>query len=325
MPEVVGAVASGMARVGAGLGAFFRTMSGPRPRPRPIHGRPVTPEPAAVPPGGPSSQPPVVAKTVAVEEQTPEAVAPADSARDAPGAVSDGPAGAREAERRWTFLDVAGRLAHEVRNPLTAVEMSVFVLGDAIRGLHRPDLESVVDELGDAGRRISMSVDELLEFSRVAAGTMELERETIRPVDVADDALRDARLYRPGGLAYREAVDRLDLATNADRMRLRLVLRSLVRYLLDYGQPPVRVLVAGQGRGVVFRVEDSGPGLSAEERRAALERLHAGPDVGAAFGAGLGLFLCLPLVEAHGGTLEAEELAGGGTAFVIRIPGDEPR
>lgn len=315
VPVVVGAFASGMARFGAGLGALLRGMTGPRPRARPIHRRPVAP----------------LTDDAGELAEAREGPAGASAAEWRPSGVEDGPGtaqGGQEAapdEGRWTFLDVAGRLAHEVRNPLTSLEMSTFVLADAVRSLDRPDLASLVAEIADAGRRIELSVDELLEFSRVAAGTMEIRTELIRPVDVADQAVRDAQRYRPGGVVYREVADRLDVAVRADPARMRLVLRSLARYLLDYGQPPVCIAVSQEPGSVVFRLEDAGPGLSREEQLAALERLHAGPAVGAAFGAGLGLFVCLPIVEAHEGTLEAEELPGGGTAFVIRIPLESAR
>ncbi|HJP40238.1 MAG TPA: HAMP domain-containing sensor histidine kinase [Dehalococcoidia bacterium] len=186
--------------------------------------------------------------------------------------------------------------------------------------LGRPDFATLAGESQEIGRRIALGVDELVEFARAAAGEISLTRKWVHLGDVVDDSLADARLYRQDGVVYREAPDRADLGTPLDRERFRLVVRNLVRYMLEYGRPPVRVLVSVDDVDFQVRIEDASPGMSPEERGAALERPASGPSLEAAFGTGLGLFVCRPIIEAHGGTLEAGEGPGGITTFTVRVP-----
>lgn len=75
--------------------------------------------------------------------------------------------------------------------------------------------------------------------------------------------------------------------------------------------------VAAAGGGVRFEVCDTGPGIPPEERAAVFDRFVTSADAG---GTGLGLAIAKRLVQAHGGTIEALEAAGGGTAMRVDLP-----
>ena len=328
------------------LAALFKTLSGPRPRSRPIRGsarrgrredtdqeseaevserQPHTP--AASPPGhfteaAPRSDP-ASERDILPEEQFFSLVTDDDAVGDSaslstPESIDSG----RNPGLGWSLVDVAGRLAHDIRNPLTSLEVTAFVLGSELKALNRPDLDALVAETFEVRNRVTLGVDEFIEFARAADGVLEISKDWTRLGDVVDDALRDARLYRADGIVYRESPDRSELVALVDGPRLRMVVRSLARYLLDYGQSPVRVEVRPDGESFRLVVEDSDMNMTSEVLGETVERLNAGPSVGAAFGAGLGLFVCRPIVEKHGGTLRAEAGPTGSTSFVILLPRD---
>ncbi|MFQ5380844.1 MAG: sensor histidine kinase [Dehalococcoidia bacterium] len=223
----------------------------------------------------------------------------------------------------WSLLDVAGRLAHDIRNPLTSLEVTAFVLASELKGLERRDLDGLVAEIFEVRHRVTLGVDELVESARVADGDIDVSRDWTRLGDVVDEALRDAGYYRAGSVVYRESPDRSDLLAFVDGARMRMVVRSLMRYLLDYGRAPVRVRVRPGEDTVVLRIEDASTDVTAADVETTMSRLEAGPSLGEAFGAGLGLFVCRPIVEAHGGSLTGEVGDVGSTAFVIRLPRGE--
>ncbi len=245
---------------------------------------------------------------------------PSPGGGERPLSASDSPG-----PRSWSLLDVAGRLAHDVRNPLTSLEVAAFVLASELKDAGRHDLDGLVSEIFEVRHRVTLGVDELVEFARVSDGRVEVSRDWTRVGDVVDEALRDAAYYRAGSVVYRESPDRSDLLALVDGPRMRMVVRSLVRYLLDYGQAPIRVKVRPHEESVEIRVEDASAGVTSADLEATMMRLEAGPSLGEAFGAGLGLFVCRPVVEAHGGSLAGESSDDGGTTFVVTLPrGSEP-
>jgi signal transduction histidine kinase len=107
---------------------------------------------------------------------------------------------------------------------------------------------------------------------------------------------------------------------DADPVRLAEVLQNLLSNAIRHTPPGARVLVRvfATKAGVRTEVRDTGPGIDAELLPHVFDRFVRSADTG---GTGLGLAIAKRLVEAHGGTIEATQPAGGGTSIGFTIPG----
>jgi signal transduction histidine kinase len=223
-----------------------------------------------------------------------------------------------QAERIAAWREVARRLAHEIKNPLTPIAMSVETLRDALeRG--RGDFREIFDEgtraISDEVRRLKRIVDEFSRFARLPAP----ERAPAAPEDLVAAVLALFPEAPPGVAVAREVEAGLP-AVFADRDQALQVLLNLVQNALDAmagrgGTLTVRAARA-PGGGVAFTVRDTGPGIAAEDLARVFEPYFTTKEGGT----GLGLAIAHRIAEEHGGTLEVRSAPGEGAAFTLTIP-----
>lgn len=214
---------------------------------------------------------------------------------------------------RSEFVAVA---AHEFRTPLAAI---LGVLS-TVR-THGTTLEPAVrDELLDGAtaqaERLARLVEDLLTAARIEDGVLRLDPE---PVDV-----RDLLLDAVHGSATSGRVDvelhRVEEVT-CDADAIVRVLTNLLDNARKYSPEDARILasVSQNGSSVRFSVRDAGPGVPPEDREAIFERFRRA-GAGRQPGAGLGLYICRGLVEAHGGTITVDDAPEGGAEFAFTLP-----
>lgn len=216
--------------------------------------------------------------------------------------------------------EMASGIAHELTQPLTAI-LAQAQAGQRL--MQRPDPDAAL--AGAAFEAVARNAKRAGDILAKLRSWISHGETTPEPVNLADVAQDVAGLIRLNGLPPGVTLE-LDLgvaapAVLADRTQIEQVVFNLMRNGLEAveaheGMRRVRLTVtAEEGRGIV-RVEDSGPGLSA----AARERLFEPFYTTKAKGMGLGLALCLTLVERFGGTLVADASDLGGAAFTARLP-----
>ncbi len=228
-----------------------------------------------------------------------------------------------EADRRKDeFLAILG---HELRNPLAPIRMALHVLDH--EAAPAAALARAKEILGQQVTQMTRLVDDLMDVSRVALGKISLERA---PVDLAELVRAAVDGAHP---AMNERGHRFDLSLpveavtlHVDSTRIRQVLHNLLVNAAKYTEPggSVRLAVSAEnGREVIFRIEDSGRGLTEEERSRIFipfEQAEHTLDL-AGGGIGIGLTLARRLVEMHEGSIRAESRGRGlGSAFEVRLP-----
>jgi two-component system sensor histidine kinase MtrB len=167
----------------------------------------------------------------------------------------------------------------------------------------------------ETGRLVRL-VEDLMEISRLDAGTAQLRTEEVDVADAVRDCLR-ARGWLP--LVDLTAPD--DVVLRVDRRRLDVIVANLVGTALRHGEPPVRVGVTVSGEQVWIEVTDNGPGLSDEVRPHVFDRFYKADAARTRTpGSGLGLAIALENARLHGGDLTAGNADGGGARFVLRLP-----
>ncbi len=223
--------------------------------------------------------------------------------------------------RRLDRLAALGRfaagVAHEIRNPLAGIGAGVEFLSGRF-GSDSPEQEDL-RFLRTEIRRLDRIVSDMLDYTRPRP----LDRQPCEAgalVSRVRQSLAPLLGSRTVELAC-EGPERLVLFADADR--LEQVLLNLVKNAVEASPDGSAVHVRWDARPdhrVRFRVEDRGPGMSAEERSRAFEPFFTTKGNGT----GLGLSLSHAIVEQHGGRLLLESTAGRGTVAVLELPGIRP-
>jgi signal transduction histidine kinase len=225
-----------------------------------------------------------------------------------------------QAERIAAWREVARRLAHEIKNPLTPIAMSVETLRDAHeRG--RKDFPEIFDEgtraIAEEVRRLKKIVDEFSRFARLPAP----ERAPAAPEELVQAVLGLFPEAPPGVALVRDVAPRLP-AVLADRDQVVQVLLNLVQNALEAMPSGGRVVVSARRAegGVAFAVADSGPGIAADDLARVFEPYFTTKEGGT----GLGLAIAHRIAEEHGGRLEADSAPGRGATFTLTLPAAGP-
>jgi signal transduction histidine kinase len=216
-----------------------------------------------------------------------------------------------ETQRRNLFADVA----HELRTPLSIIRGNAEGMLDGVY----PRDDAHLDTILDATAVMSRLLDDLRTLSLTDTGALRLHKQT---TDVAD-LLADIRYaFAPrateAGIAFTldaQPVPPLEI----DPVRVQQVLMNLLDNALRHTPRggTIRVEVRPEGRAALFRVADTGKGISAEALPHVFDRFWKSADSG---GSGLGLAIARGLIEAHGGQIRADSVQGRGTVVSFTLP-----
>jgi two-component system sensor histidine kinase HydH len=222
----------------------------------------------------------------------------------------------RNAERLATIGQFAASIGHELRNPLGVVESSVYLLRQHLRAeAEAPAVKKHLDRIGAEVERASKTIHDLLDLAR----NRPPQRRETSLRELVDSAAEASLL--PAAVTLHVSVP-ADLTLTIDPDQVRQVLTNLLsnamQALKGRGQVWVEAEPVTDG-GTRLRVRDDGPGIPAEARSRIFEALFTTK----AKGSGLGLALCRRIMEAHGGTIDAETRPGG-ASFVLHFPGPQP-
>lgn len=211
----------------------------------------------------------------------------------------------------------ASDVSHELRSPITALTAAVEVL-DGRRADLSERTQQALDVVVSQVRRFDAMVMDLLELSRIDAGSTELHREDVDPRDLIP---RIAQRYGFGDVAI-DIDHKVPAIVKLDKLRFERILANLLENAREHGGGPVRVLTEMRGRSTfVLGVEDAGPGVARGERSRIFERFARGSAARHRVGTGLGLSLVAEHAQAHGGEAWVEDRSGGGARFMVSIEG----
>lgn len=220
--------------------------------------------------------------------------------------------------QKQTQVRSIAAIAHDLRNPLSAIMMSTEALRDGpTTGADPLVLDIVARQVGHLDRLVG----DLLDTMRAESGNLALDKQ---PVDVAT-ILRDAVTLHERVSPQHDLLFDAEgpLMASADPGRLSQVINNLISNAIKYSPEGGVVNVTGRrsGDAVEIEVKDSGRGISPEELDRIFEPFRRG---GAARqdipGVGLGLSTSRKIVEAHGGRITVDSLPGLGSTFVVRLP-----
>jgi signal transduction histidine kinase len=214
-------------------------------------------------------------------------------------------------------------VSHELRTPLTSILGYAEFLEDHVGGSLSDAQEEFVRQIQDSAGRLSRLVDDLLDFARIDAGTFTLKRET---VDLAPKLQEIVASFLPQATAAQQtlvlALPEHPLTMHVDASRIGQVLANLLSNALKFTPPEGRITVRAlpSAKGLRVEVEDTGEGISPEDKARLFQRfsqLESGMRRG---GTGLGLSISKALVEAHGGDIGVTQARPHGAIFWFTLP-----
>lgn len=217
-------------------------------------------------------------------------------------------------------------IAHELRTPLNNLSGYLDAIADGVV----PANEAVVQSLQEEAGLLVRLVADLEQLSLADAGHQHLvlEPASLRSITERAVALVQARAGQKGVAVTMRVRGRVPLVP-VDETRMGQVIRNLLENAITHTPAGGTVTVGTEGGDATVRmcVSDTGPGIPADHLPFVFERFYrADPSrARATGGAGLGLAIVKQLVEAHGGKVEAENLAEGGACFTVTLPAPERR
>lgn len=227
----------------------------------------------------------------------------------------------READRRKD--EFLATLAHELRNPLAPIRMTVQLL--KAKGAGDAESQWALDVVDRQVQQMVRLLEDLLDVSRISYGKLALRLERVELAAVIHRAVETSRPFINEGRHLLELhLPPGPVFLNADPVRLAQVFSNLLNNAAKFTPKNGRIEITAQvvGTEVEIAVRDNGPGISAGKLGSIFEIFSQGDRSGHAHGGlGIGLALVKGLLELHRGHIEARsEGPGRGSEFIVRLP-----
>ena len=238
---------------------------------------------------------------------------------------------AKEMERMMRTQDkmsslgrVAAGIAHEVRNPLSGINIYLTTLEKLLR---KPgDLEKIygiIEQLKSASGKIENVIRRVYDFARPSEPqfeTADINQPVRDAIDLAAVSLRKKDLQLETDLGADLPLCRFD-AQLMEQVLLNLITNAAETLQGRPNHRRIGIQTRRQGDRIHIRVEDSGPGIPDEERGKVFDPFYTTKHGSS----GIGLSISQRMVEDHGGTLSVDSSQWGGAAFTIALPIPEER
>lgn len=219
--------------------------------------------------------------------------------------------------------DFIGFVSHELRSPLTVIIGAVNTALSEGERLSQEEKQQLLQDAAWEAESLSNILGNLLELSRAQADRLRLYTEPLSIDSVVQNVVERIRLRSS---AHRFLIDlpkRLP-QVYADQLRLERILYNLLENAIKYSPQggDIRVFAKSEEGHLVVGVSDQGIGISHHDQMKLFEPFQqlGTPRLDEAKGVGLGLLVCLRLVEAHGGRIWVESQPGQGSSFFFTVP-----
>lgn len=214
-------------------------------------------------------------------------------------------------ERLAVLGQLAGGVAHQIRNPLAAIMNATYVLKRQLSPHPHKNVEDAIRIIHDEVRHANIIITGLLDYARVR--TPDLQPASI--VELLERIL--ASDWVPANVHVHRDLPEKEVVSNVDADQLQGAISNVVRNAVD-AMPEggdLSVTLAAPDDEVVITIRDTGPGISPQVRAHLFEPLHSTKPMGV----GLGLVTARRLLEAHGGRIACIDVPSG-ACFEIRLP-----
>ena len=231
-------------------------------------------------------------------------------------------------EGLWLRMDAteqfAADVAHEIKNPLTSLRSAVETVARVQDPEQQKRLMSIIQ---DDVTRLDRLISDISDASRLDAELSRAETETVDISKLLDALAQMTNSDNKAGAPLVEVDVPLadDLSVVGLEGRLAQVFRNLIGNAVSFSPPEGKITVRADRHDGAVRVvvEDQGPGIPKGKESEIFSRFYSERPEKEKFGthSGLGLSISKQIIDAHRGTIDAENTNGGGARFVVRLPG----
>jgi signal transduction histidine kinase len=220
-----------------------------------------------------------------------------------------------QAERVAAWREIARRIAHEIKNPLTPIQMSIETMR---RTRGRRDFDEIFEE---GTRTILAEVTRLKRIVQEFSDFARMPKPTLEPCNLAEVAKNALALYGGGAAPVRSELPADTMPrVMADKHQMQQVILNLLENARDAvqrkGKGEIVVRARSSATSVQIEIEDTGVGFSESVR----ERMFVPYFTTKESGTGLGLAIVHRIVNDHGGRISVNGREGSGATFTISIP-----
>jgi two-component system sensor histidine kinase HydH len=216
-------------------------------------------------------------------------------------------------EKLSTIGEVTARIAHDLRNPLHIITLTIQNLELRISHKMDPKLDEYLPILHDAIGRINHQINQVMGFVK----TIPLDIKLVSIATILDDALKS--IHIPNNISVTLPAN--DLSLMADRMQLSVAFSNIVSNAVDAigeGEGSIVIRAIKGNNHIVVEFEDSGEGIAEENMPKIFDPLFTTKH----HGTGLGLSSVRAIIAAHGGTIAVQSPP---TVFIVSLPHNPPK
>jgi signal transduction histidine kinase len=211
-------------------------------------------------------------------------------------------------------------ISHELRTPLTSIQGFAQAI---VEGEARGDAVSHVAEIiHRESRRLVRMVEGLLQVARLESGAQSMAREEVAPARLLESAVAALELQaKDAGVTFDVGGTEALPALRGDPDKLAQLFLNVLDNAVKHSPRGTTVHIRGNrdNGAIVVRVRDAGSGLPQGAQTRLFQRFYRGENA-QRDGAGLGLAIAQAIAQAHGGSIRASNLEGGGAEFAVRLP-----
>jgi signal transduction histidine kinase len=216
-------------------------------------------------------------------------------------------------------------MSHELRTPLNAVLGFTEIIDQEMLGPIGAGYKEFTQDILASGRRLLEIINNILDLTRLDAGTLVLEEQE---VDIGDIMRLSARLCEEpaekAGLTLNASRPAQEIMMMGDPLRLKQILLNVLTNAITFTPAGGRITFSGSlvEEGFLIQIADTGIGMTEEEAARAMQRFGQvdGSLARQHEGAGLGLPIAKSLAELHGGRLTMKSAPGQGTIVTLLLP-----
>jgi two-component system, OmpR family, sensor histidine kinase KdpD len=239
--------------------------------------------------------------------------------------------GARLAEqaRQTELLEATEKLqtallnsiSHDLRTPLVSITGALSSLDEASPALDEEVRRNLIETAREEAERLNRLVGNLLDITRLETGVMHLHREPSDIQELIGSSLEQVGTPLKNRQVKVEISPKLPLVP-LDFVLFSRVLVNVIDNALKYSPPekPIEIKARVSDQTLEISVADRGEGIPSEDLERIFDKFYRVQRTDNVSGTGLGLSICKGIVEAHGGSIRAEDRRGGGAIFTVRLP-----
>ena len=212
-------------------------------------------------------------------------------------------------------------ISHDLRTPLVSINGALTYLQEDGTRLDEKSRQALLENAREETERLNRLVGNLLDMTRLEGDALHLLREPADMQDAIGSALAQLERRLTGRNVKVDIPDDLPLVP-MDFSLIVQVLVNLIDNALKYSRPetPIEIKARAEGDQLQVQVMDRGIGIPAEDLPRVFDKFYRVERPEAVTGTGMGLAIGRGIIEAHGGTITAENRLGGGTLITFTLP-----